>query len=346
MEMFPQLDELGLTGSLKHVSKFRKSEISTLCAEFGGTSLRIKDARFADDSCDVLFSLQSNKITSLCLERSELYIINDHTFVKGLFFPGLKKFKFVGASLTRTTLEILAELHLAKLFILQAKITHFEVSYGPHPEPHGNRVQDDKDSYLKAKIMHQYLRKELLQFLRDFCSDSLQVFIECNNIGDPFLGAEFDWRWWPSRGFVNFTQMKFLIFRYEDFKSLLARKSHECVLGSETQAVSRSNWDHSPQRYISALDAFFRYCPDVVVETKPYKTSLSWDSLAYRRLLSMANCAKNAIRYLIVGNSTDGYSGIECCPNSSCTDEMGNFMYDYYYLDGRLCDKVLLELQF
>ena len=50
------------------------------------------------------------------------------------------------------------------------------------------------------------------------------------------------------------------------------------------------------------------------------------------------------LRYFVVGNNVDGYSGIERCFSSEIEfDEIGRPTWRYHFMNGRECKEVILE---
>lgn len=108
---------------------------------------------------------------------------------------------------------------------------------------------------------------------------------------------------------------------------------------------------HSIWRYLSFQYAFFCECDCVVVETGPQGcgdevyTAL-WDT-ATKMFLNDAQLAvskEGNLRYFIVGNSIDGYNGIERDMGiGSWRDQSGMTRWAYRHVERDHCKRVLAE---
>ena len=355
MDKFPRLEELGFSGSLDEGIDFLATNIGKNCLNFGGKSLVLRNVNFTCRSLDVLLSLWKHNITWLTLERSDLLTV-DHgrDQLYNIMFPNLRGIKFLGTYCTEKATKVMSQLYLLKFFLLRSKITYFEISYGGSPNPVQDESIKKEGVSPEAKKLYSSLQTEILHLLRVSSFASLKVYIERDDLSDPFTG-EGSHNWWPCRRPFLFSNMGILIFRCEDLQSLF-KVDEIAFVGKNCNTSGMVKYshthpqlweEHSAWLYIRTLHAHFWPCNCVLIETRPGLKSIkpSWWDLASRKLFSLTrrNVYPDLLRYFIVGNIVDGYTGMESCPQLIQRDETGNAVYGYSYMNQKNCTDILIK---
>jgi hypothetical protein len=352
----PALRELGFTKSIRgDFESFRRSRLWKGCASFQGSSLVLRDARFNWCTLEVIFNLRKCNITCLSLERSGLEIEEDEMEVLGApLFPGLQKVRFLGEpfqSVTDNARDILLQINLAKMFLVGAKISHFEMSYGFKPRLSRQRKLLGSEKRLKTNVLYLALRRRLLQVLRSSSNESLKVFIELDQIEAPFFGKNLLFYWSSKPPPAVFKSMDLLVLRCEGLESIAKFNGIDnCLVDVDI----RANWpqgpsnDHSVWIYLSTLFTFFSKCKGIYIETTPGATSIGrkwWDFASQRVTYILESMESPPLwQYFIVGNACDGYSGIRRKDNDpTVMDDFQNISGCYEYLQGSKCKDLVSE---
>ena len=355
MDKFPWLDELGFTGSLDERINFLTTNIGKKYLGFRGKSLVLRNANFTCRSLDVLLSLPTCNIIWLTLERSGLFIVeHGRDALYSIMFPKLRGIKFLGNSCAEKDSNVRSQLNLLEFFLLRSKITHFEVSYGGNRNPAQDESIKKEGLSPEAKKLYSFLQTKILHLLRVSSFASLKLYIERDDLCDPFTGEDRH-NWWPSCRPSLFSKMGLLILRCEELQSLftldeIALAGMNCNTSRTMKCSHRhpQSWEeHSAWLYIRTLHAHFWPCNCILIETRPGRKPIKpgWWGLASRKLFSLTRqeAYPDLLRYFIVGNIVDGYSGMECCPRLIQHDETGNQVYGYSYLNQKNCNDILIK---
>jgi hypothetical protein len=366
------LEELCVIGTTaRFTAKFCASNLAKRIAEFRGRSLVFRRALFTKLSVSVLAKIGGRgTVTSIAFDRSKLHFNpwRDAT-QQGLsfpLFPSVTRIKYIGApldSLRHTSVE-----NFVHLFMRNCRLTHFEVSYGFTAKCCGYRGTDDPDFDAKIAQILNSNRNLFLSMgtiydaLSQFSSKTLQVFLDRDSRSDTFVDKS-----WVYAGTSRppapppFRQMKLLILRVKDLSDLM-RRDHPaddkfCSASIEIPCVGSSPLSvhhHSLWRYLSFQYAYFCESDCVVVETDPVGfrndvTTLLWDSAASRFFNEAQYVARRMgnLRYFVVGNQSDGYSGIERDMAISWQrNHLGVISWAYKPLETDCCVRLLVERGF
>jgi len=243
------------------------------------------------------------------------------------------------------------------------QLTHFELSSGLLPSCSGPRGNDDLDFHAKVTQMINTNEPQNLTLgviygaLRWFSLKSLQVFFDADFRTKTFNDLTPSWSLGLARRRPSFPQMKLLVLRLKNIHELLDENQrpddHFCRFVPEN---TLPDWrhHHSVWRYLSIRYASFHDCDCIVVETgwhgsgaKTYRSL--WELAAKMFLDHTYRIVKKigACRYFIIGNSIDGYSGIERDMHIGYwIDHSGKIRWGYKELENETCKRVLLERGF
>ena len=145
--------------------------------------------------------------------------------------------------------------------------------------------------------------------------------------------------------------MKLLAFRCEKLESLIKFDGiDDCTIGRLWREIQRHDGvqDHSVWMYLSTLYAFFSTCDCILIETKPGGACISdsWWQFPSQRLMSVAiNIKGNAgsLRFFVVGNSQDGYSGVERNVGVPFVTRKRGQIWTYRKMDATECKQTLFK---
>jgi len=331
----PSLKELGFTSSMRGSFEFfEKSSLIKRFAEFRGTSLVLRDARLDKSSLQLLLALRNTNITSLSLERSSLQMKEGEIGEVGTpLLPGLRKMRFLGAPFRPSVIDLVAildQIELAKLFLVGAEITHFEIAYGVKPRLSDEPRLLETEIDMAENVLFLVLRRELLHALRYSSNESLRVFVELDEISGPFFGDDLLFYWSPQPPPPPFKALELLVFRCQDVESITRFDGIDnCLVGVDVWAdrTSDPRNDHSAWIYMSTLYTFFSSCESIYIETADGGSSISsnWYTFSSQRLRYIldSNAAVSSWQYLIVGNPLHGYSGFQKSNTSTSINGFG-----------------------
>jgi hypothetical protein len=294
-------------------------------------------------------------ITTLIFDRSLLRFIDDSVYSHGPLLPNLKKVKYVGAFDPLYKQE--TALNFCLTYIYGAKLTHFEKSNGFQAYcPRGRRESmEEIETNMVANGAYREMRRTFLIALRYTSHDTLEVYIDDNILAGPFIEEELPY--WAH--LYHFQKPMLLAFRIKDLESL-ARGKCLTTPGCKTTATPRhrlrhplflAQHHHSVWLQISYEYAALHECECIVVESEPRNqptvvSSSVW-KLASKHLLRTAQRLEGepgALRYLIVGNSIDGYCGIERDMDVPLTvNGVGVIHWSYSVLESEQCRKLIHE---
>jgi hypothetical protein len=267
---------------------------------------------------------RQKSITFLFFDRSILHF--DINFLYPSRCPllsNLKKVKYVGA--LNPYFKQQTAYNFCRLYLWRTRLTHFEVAYGfdPYcPKKTRDRMNDVK-AHIYANEAYKDMRREFLLFLRRSSHSTLAIYIDDNRLSGTFIDdPKIFWRIPRPASFRN---IKLLVFRVKDLNSLSGvdynQSIYHCNSAIALRAVTQQSLSlhhHSVWLQLSYEYAFFSHCDCVLVESEWSGTETivpkSWWELAPRLLLQTSQRLEGNIgnfRFMIVGNATDGYQGIE-----------------------------------
>jgi hypothetical protein len=361
MKSQPDLNELCVIGETSnHTAEFCASDLAKRFTEFKGRSIVFRKSVFDLTSVPVLTAIGGRgTVKSLFFDGSVLDFHPDETRETLGFplFPSVKRIKYIKSpseSLSGITVFV-----LVYLFMTNCPLTHFEMSSGKPPSCCGARENDDPNFNEKVLQMKKTNEPQnwtlqcIYNALREFSLKSLKVFLDSDprteifNDLDPYHSL--------ARRLPSFPRMKLLVLTVKNIHELLDEKQptdHQYCSLATARSLSGSKHHHSVWRYLSDRYASFYGCDCVVVETgshgrgdevyKPFWELATEMLLDYTyRLVKKVG----AFRYFIVGNSMDGYSGIEKVMEHWITPE-GRIHWAYRKLEKETCKGVLLERGF
>src|SRR5208282_3281982 len=238
----PYLNELGFTGSSNlGFNTFRTTHLYQLCGDFKGHTLILKDAVFTGLSLGVLSNMAKCNIRTLILERSILYNPHLDRLSRPALFPSLKKVKFVGAPMDATGPDVSGQATLAAEVLINAKITHFEISYGFRPCLSARRELFGTEGYMLQNKLYISLRYGILDLMR-LTHEYIKVYIEHDELVGPFIGK--DYFLLPQYQRL----IRIMVYRCENLETLMAFDgSHDCSVDMDIEK-HRINYpfeDHS-----------------------------------------------------------------------------------------------------
>jgi hypothetical protein len=361
MKSQPDLNELCIIGETSdRTVEFCASDLAKRLAQFKGRSMVFRKASFETRSLAVLAGIGGREtVTSLFFDRSRLHFNTATDPLTGIItvplFPSVKRIKYVEAPcvpLLRTNAE-----SFVNLFMTDCPLTHFEISFevpaccsGPTDNWQDPKFQKKVEQIVEANWSQYSTSKGIYRALRDFSRESLQVYME----SDPRTAVFIDWtRYWLPHADCSrppFQKMQLLILRVKDIQELLADQhaSEKDFCSLETGIKTHH---HSVWRYLSGRYASFHNCDCVVVETVRHRLvegthALLWNT-ARDVFLNSAYRKIGEFRYFIIGNTIDGYCGVERdMLMGSWTDQLGWIHWAYKELEIETCKRVLLERGF
>ena len=364
MKSQPDLNELCIIGETSdRTAQFCASDLAKRFAQFKGRSMVFRKASFETRSLAVLAGIGGRgTVTSLFFDRSRLHFNTATDPLTGIItvplFPSVKRIKYVEAPcvpLLETNVESFVD-----LFMTDCPLTHFEIAFevpaccsGP-TDNQDPKIQKKVEQIVEANWSQYWTSKGIYRALRDFSRESLQVYME----SDPRTEVFIDWtRYWPPHAACSrppFQKMQLLILRVNDIQELLADQhaSEEDFCSLATEAIKTHH--HSVWRYLSGRYASFHNCDCVVVETVSHRLVEGTHALLWNTARDVfLNCAYRTIRkigefrYFIIGNTIDGYCGVERdMLMGSWTDQSGRIHWAYKELEIETCKRVLLERGF
>jgi hypothetical protein len=324
LAQYPRLSELCVTGYLtQNYESFMASKLVRRMKGFQGSTLIFRNARFTSTSCRVLLKISKQpSITTLIFDRSVLRFWDDSIYSHCPLLPNLKKVKYVGTfdPLYRQYTAV----NFCRTYLDGAKLTHFEKSNGFEPYcPRGRgESMEEIAANMVANGAYRGMRRMFLNTLRHTSCDTLEVYIDDDILSGTYISDESAHR--PQ--LHQFKKAKLLVFRIEDLKSL-SRCRYLSTPGCKITTMRHHSLSHSlslAQHYhsiwlqLSYEYSAFRECECIVLESEPCNqptiVSSSLWKFASKCLLGTAQQSQRktgALRYRIVGNSIDGYCGIE-----------------------------------
>jgi hypothetical protein len=192
--------------------------------------------------------------------------------------------------------------------------------------------------------------------LQKHSSNSLKVFID----RDARAGTFIDWSLFCGFGcpIPRFQELKLVVLQVRDIHQLLAgnrpKGAAPCPTAPRTlscENASLASHHHDIWQHLSLQYAFFCDCDCVLVEVDRGCGQMMNKSLwtfATQHFLNEAHRFAQRVgnlRYFIVGNSMDGYSGIQKFMEHWKTAE-GRIRWTYRTLEKEACKQVLLERGF
>jgi hypothetical protein len=357
MEKFPDLEELVFTGQANRTTeKFVDGELGQRCALFKGKSLILRHAHFTELSFPVLRKLERDSIVSLQVEESVLHI-NRMKWILSTFSRNLQNVKLIGL-MDYWTAEI-----LASSFIPGSCITHFEMGYRVKPcllSERNSKQNLEKEQRLPPNRIYTTMRRVILRSLRRHSATTLKTFVDQHELKGPFVGDSHDvlfpWQWHNGiRSHASpFKNMKLLAFRCEKLESLIKFDGiDDCTVGCLWREIQRPDGvqDHSVWMYLSTLYAFFSTCDCILIETKLGGACISdsWWQFPSQRLMSTTIKVEGnpgSLRFFIVGNRQDGYSGVERNVDVPSVWNKHGQIWTYRKMDAAECKQTLFELGF
>jgi len=363
----PNLNELCVIGTTStRTSKFCDSELGKRFADFKGTSIVFRRALFMPWSLGVLARLGGKTtVTSIVFDRTRLHFHRQQDdpgrTLRYPLFPFVKRIKYIGGP--RGDLRLLLSLgNFVSLFMVQCQVTHFEASWGDLPVCCGleKEYAEESQYYERLWEMLQINRRlhwsmtTIYQALHQHSSNSLKVFID----RDARAGTFMDWSSFYGCPIPPFRGLKLVVLQVRDIHQLLVDNRPKREAGCPVP-LGKLSWEnafhashrHYIWRHLSLQYAFFCECDCVLVEIDRGSGQMVDRSLwtfATRRFLNEARrFAKRVgnLRYFIVGNPMDGYSGIQKFMEHWNTPE-GGIRWAFRDLEKETCKRVLLERGF
>jgi hypothetical protein len=189
----PGPDTLGLTGSLSphRARTLCRSSLGERLRKFQGMSLRLRRINFTNGSMCALLSIRCQQVTKLCFDKCELYITHTKLSSLELSTPLCPNVKAVSLTVKpNKDFCILSSFAFVNLFVVNAKIEHFGVSYGFQPRllKKGTLENAWVESDLRgANWARNQTRRVILENLRSYSKTSVRTFTEYDQLSGPFM---------------------------------------------------------------------------------------------------------------------------------------------------------------
>ena len=366
-----ELKHLCLVGTPSDVTAtFRGSDLEKRFTEFKGTSISFRNALLGETSIPILASLSRREsVTFLSFDRSKVDF-RPWTSVWSIertdgtrqalplpLLPSIKRIKYIQDPST-FPLEALEtkDNYFVNLFMRGCALTHFELSVGVRPDCCGPEQENESDfpqrwvGRVNINGPQSRTLNTIYNALRKYSRNSLQVFPDNDSATGTFLDLAFFVSPALARRRPPFQQMKVVIVRIKDIQELLDENHYSekgnCVFASPNRFDSWTHY-HSIWRYLSIRYSCFHDCDCVVIETGTggfldHQYRLLW-RISGEMFANRAVRKVGELRYLIVGNSIEGYRGIEKDQGvDHWIDQSERLCWAYQELETEDCKRVLV----